>query len=364
MVSAGDKIISGTLKNQMDVLRLSETELMKAERLLIDLREELIAKIVSYDPTSVKRTAWQQERLKKVLIEIDTLSKTFFDNQSKSMNEALFEMGSYVAESTVGIVDKAIGVSVMDFTLSPEKLQSIVTKSMIDGELMAHWWSGQADDFKKRIGGVMTQILSDFQSGMLQGQALGSMVTALSPQGALMGYSLKNIEAMIRTSFMQVASDVRTKLYSANKDIFKGTQWLSTLDRRTTPICRALDGCAWDFDKNPVKGDMPYHTPPAHWNCRSTTVPITLTYDEMIKGKPQLKQLSSKERASMNGPVSRDLDYNTWFKSLSVEDQKDILGDARYKLWEKGNLSMSDMVNTKGNAISIKDLKKKVEDTR
>ena len=359
--STADKIFDDVLNSQINVLRLSETEQIKAEKLLVNVREQILRELVNNDPLAVKRTAWQRARLEKIYKQVDNILKESFNNQGESIQGALTDTGEYVAKDTIDTVNKAIGIDVMGYDLSTKRIQSIVSESMIEGKLMSTWWNDLPKDFTKRFKDVINNILKDFQMGMLQGQALGSMITALAPQGALMGYTRRNIEAMIRTSFMQVAADVRQDVYKQNKDILSGIKWVSTLDRRTTPLCRALDGTIWDMDKNTIKGTMPYHTPPAHWNCRSTTVPVTLSYEEMVKHRPELKKLSTDKRAAMDGPVSKDIDYNTWLKSLSPEIQKDILGVARYKLWKKGNLSMSDMIKTDGNPLTIDKLKKKIE---
>jgi len=497
--STADKIFDDVLNSQINVLRLSETEQIKAEKLLVNVREQILRELVNNDPLAVKRTAWQRARLEKIYKQVDNILKESFNNQGESIQGALTDTGEYVAKDTIDTVNKAIGIDVMGYDLSTKRIQSIVSESMIEGKLMSTWWNDLPKDFTKRFKDVINNILKDFQMGMLQGQALGSMITALAPQGALMGYTRRNIEAMIRTSFMQVAADVRQDVYKQNKDILTGIKWVSTLDRRTTPLCRALDGTIWDMDKNTIKGTMPYHTPPAHWNCfidhgvpiftskgskriidivvgdrvlthrgrfrkvtelfrtykqkpdavkiwfdntfltitedhpllvngdwirakdvkvsdtvkrilenhkgeyyfidaeikkienfrvknsrtlynfsveedesyvakgvivhncRSTTIPVTLPYEEMVKHRPELKKLSTDKRAAMDGPVSKDMDYNTWLKSLSPEVQKDILGVARYKLWKKGNLSMSDMIKTDGNPLTIDKLKKKIE---
>jgi SPP1 gp7 family putative phage head morphogenesis protein len=57
----------------------------------------------------------------------------------------------------------------------------------------------------------------------------------------------------------QVSDDVSGKL-------FGHYQWVSILDNRTTPICIDRNGNVYVYGKGPM--------PPAHVNCRSTTVPL------------------------------------------------------------------------------------------
>jgi len=360
MANVSDKIFDTALRNHISILRLAEAEKMKAEQLLIQLRKKLISEITSKDPLSVKRTEFQKQRMKDLFKSVDEIVKGNFQDLSVSSKKALLDMAEYEAGATVAMVDGAIGIQVMAPELSIDRIKSLINNSMVDGELMGKWWTNKGKEFTKEFRKTMNVITKKFQARMMKGQALGQMLSAVSSDGALMSYTRRNVEAMIRTSFVQVSSEIRQATYDQNKDILKGMRWLSTLDTRTTPICMALDGRMWDMKRKPIGHKFKYRRPPAHWQCRSTIVPVTLPYSKMVKHRPKLKNLNSKQRSSMDGPVSKDLDYGDWFKTLDQETQIDILGKTKYSLWKKGSLSMSDMVKQNGNPLTIKELKKKV----
>ena len=57
---------------------------------------------------------------------------------------------------------------------------------------------------------------------------------------------------------------------------------MAVIDDATTPECLELDGKQWllpqdteDYDAYiPIGHDIPFPGPVAHWNCRSTIVPV------------------------------------------------------------------------------------------
>ena len=231
--STPDKIFDSAIDDHINILRLAENEKLIAEKLLIDLRKDIITQIVDKDPTGVTRTAFQDKRLKELYASVDEITSKNFDKLSKNNQQALIDMGNYEAGSSKAMIDNGVGLNVTAPKLSMNRIKSVVSKSMIDGKLMGDWWKKQDEDFVKRFEGTMNGIMNDFRSGALEGKALGQMISSMAAEGALMGYTRKNVEAMVRTSFMSVAADVREQTYKENEDILAGTKWVSTLDLRT-----------------------------------------------------------------------------------------------------------------------------------
>jgi SPP1 gp7 family putative phage head morphogenesis protein len=66
-------------------------------------------------------------------------------------------------------------------------------------------------------------------------------------------------------------------------------------------------------------------------NCRSTTIPIlSKEFDFLSKGRT---------RSAEFGPVSKETSYYDWLKRQSKEDQFDVLGESRGKLFREGGMS-------------------------
>jgi SPP1 gp7 family putative phage head morphogenesis protein len=120
------------------------------------------------------------------------------------------------------------------------------------------------------------------------------------------------IVSLVRTSINQVANAASQQVYEANQDITKKYRYVATLDTRTSSICRALDGREFEYGKGP--------TPPQHFNCRSTTVPV-IDYDELGFTPPP-----PAKRASAGGQVPADQTYGQWLAKQNLETKAKALG--------------------------------------
>lgn len=123
--------------------------------------------------------------------------------------------------------------------------------------------------------------------------------------------------------------------------------------------CAGLDGKVWDFDGKPIRGNtLPFPGASAHWNDRCALAPATKTWEELtgIKG---LDDIPPGQRASMGGPVSGDTTYQGWFDGLDADEQRDILGPGRYEAVKKRGLLLTDLVDQRGNELTLAELARK-----
>lgn len=165
--------------------------------------------------------------------------------------------------------------------------------------------------------------------GVAQGQTVAQTVTAIRGTRArnyadgVLAITRRNAETIVRTAVAHVGAEARHATYGANTDILEGYQWSSTLDQRTSNQCQALDGRIFKFGKGPM--------PPAHPNCRSSTIPVL---------KAEWRALNDGEqRSSVNGPVDATQNYYDWLRRQPASFQDDALGPTRAKLLRDGGLT-------------------------
>ena len=361
--SVADNIQDAILYDHMNILRLSVHERTKAEKMLLDLRRKIIDQLVRKDPLRPERTAFQQMRLESLYKSVDDLIKANFKNFSKKFQETLRGIADYTVQSTTKIINNAVGIDLAKPNVSIAKIKGVINGATVDGKIIGKWWDKQAKDFQKAFKETMNSVTEEFRVSYLKGESLGSMVDSMSTRGALMGLTVAQMSSLIRTSIVQVSNEIRNEVYQSNKDILQGIRFVAVLDKKTTLLCQSLDGSMWDNDGNPLEGTtQPMQLPPLHWNCRSTTIPILLDYKNLKKGNPEISDLGDEKRAALYGPVPAKTTYEEWFATLDPKIQKEILGTARFKLWERGSLSAADMIRKDGTPLTIKELRRKVED--
>jgi SPP1 gp7 family putative phage head morphogenesis protein len=138
--------------------------------------------------------------------------------------------------------------------------------------------------------------------------------------------SNRNAAAVVQTAIQHVATTARMETLKANSDVVLGYRWVSTLDRKTTPECKGLDGMRFDLGNGPL--------PPAHVNCRSTAVPTTRLSETFAKD-------ATRASVGANGGAQVDagLNYYGWLATQPASFQDHALGPLRGKLFRDGGLT-------------------------
>lgn len=203
------------------------------------------------------------------------------------------------------------------------------TITLPNGEVVSKAFNGivesQAELFSQVVRnglltGETTAEIAKRLIGRLQLGQKGSVRQIAEAGGQATKAANHQVMTLVRTSINQVANAASQQVYEANQDITKKYRYVATLDQRTSPICRALDGKEFEYGKGP--------TPPQHFNCRSTTVPI-IDYEGLGFSPPP-----PGRRASMDGPVPVNQNYGEWLEKQSKEVQAEVLGKKKVRYFE------------------------------
>ena len=163
----------------------------------------------------------------------------------------------------------------------------------------------------RRLAGKQAEVFSkEVRNGLLLGESIEKIARRIPKQ--VIPVPNNQIKAMVRTSVNQVANAASQAVYSQNPEITRKYQYIATLDSRTSAICRALDGRTFTYGKGP--------TPPQHFNCRSTTVPV-VDYRGLGITPPK-----PGKRRSSGGLVPANQTYGQWLFDQSKEVKEDVLG--------------------------------------
>ncbi|MCT8558266.1 minor capsid protein [Glaesserella parasuis] len=230
------------------------------------------------------------------------------------------------------------------FNQVPEyKRKANKTATIIAGSPLEDWWAKQGNDFAFKFEGIIRQ-------GLLDGQQTSQMITDVKH---LMNTSRRHAETLVITAVAKVADKAHQALRDENLDILAGEKHLSTLDTRTSTVCQLRDGLMWDLDKKPIDHDVPYQRPPLHPRCRSILQLVTKSWKEL---GIDAEEMPSSTRASQDGPVSEQINYENWLKSKSPEQQDQVLGKGKADLWRRGVITFADMLDQSGRPLTLKDL--------
>ena len=200
------------------------------------------------------------------------------------------------------------------------------------------------------LTGETTPSIAKRLIGSLQfGEEAKTVKQLIAAGGELTAVADNQVIALVRTSINQVANAASQQVYEANQDITKKYRYVATLDTRTSAICRALDGREFEYGKGP--------TPPQHFNCRSTTVPII---------DPDILPLSkTATRASKDGQVPLNQSYGEWLAKQPQAVQEQALGPGKVPYFNRlaqkhgPRDAIAKLVRDDGSELTLKQLRQR-----
>lgn len=244
----------------------------------------------------------------------------------------------------------------IDAVLPPiSALESIAQGSLVQGATIGNWFSRLNESTRFDVERTVKNGVS---LGQTNAQIAKSIMGIGDKGGEPIAKSRRDAMAITRTAVQTVAKDARLASLEANADIIKEVQWVSTLDSRTSDICIVRSGKTWTYpDFKPVKHKIPWNGgPPAHWNCRSTFIPITKSFEELTDGRVK-DNVEPATRASMDGYVAADLTFDAFLRSKPPEFADQMLGKGRAELWRSGKITLNQLLDQRGNPLTLAELR-------
>lgn len=243
------------------------------------------------------------------------------------------------------LLPNEITKSGISFSLpQPSTIGRAISQVPYQGATLNQWWQELNANFK----GSLSKAVTD---GFIRGESTAAItrrVTGTTSFPGVYGQTRRQIEAQVKTAINHTIAQSDQQLYEQNSSLIEGVQWVSTLDSRTSLICIELDGQIFGIGEGP--------RPPAHFGCRSRTVPVLKSFKAF-----GLKDPLISTRASMNGQVSEKMTYGKWLKKQTAETQREVLGKTRYDLWKSGKVDINGFVNNHSQILTVKALKEKYD---
>lgn len=309
-------------------------------------------------------------RLKAIFNEISTSRGKAWQRATDKLLEHLRELGEKEPLFTKALMMTTAPVMLAPSMPDTELLKTLVDRLPYNGSLVSEWMTSLAVQDMRRIQGAI-------QVGMAAGESSKDILRRIEIAGIL---TRRQTETLVRTSVQHVANEARDLFIHENADIITEELYVATLDARTTPICRSLDGKKFPIGKGP--------RPPMHFSCRSLRVPA---FDGVMFGSRPYKASTTKQllneytaekglsKASkreelprgsrgaydawartrvrqLTGTVPNPETYQTWLKKQTVTFQEDVLGVTKSKLFRDGGLTLDRFIAEDGSELTLSQL--------
>lgn len=277
-------------------------------------------------------------------------SKRLLDGISAMISEQLakFEHGLIVNLKKLAVSESIFEARALTFAVENDLFEAAIpAKATVEAAIFSAPLSVRGADggkllepFIKDWSKAQTDnLVGVIRQGIFEGQTNQEIMVAVrgtapaSFRNGSLAVVKRRTEAMVRTAVQHVSSVSRMATYEENSDLVKLYQWVSTLDNKTTPICQSLDGRQWRVGEGPQ--------PPAHINCRSTTVPVLdERFDFLKKGAT---------RSSADGYVNAKESYYSWLKRQPQKFQEKAIGKTYAKLLRDGGLDSTQFAKLRLN---------------
>lgn len=343
-MSSNDKTYDAILRHQIFTQRYGKKVGDEYARAILRFRNKALDILHSADTDPLSRDRWMA-----IALDMAQRYQTIIKESNDKLLQEAVDFGVYEAEYTHKVIDKNISVS---FTLPSE--QQIYAAVQMSQMQVA---KGSFVNVSEMLGGFSVNATNGILRAVSDGFALGQTVddVAAGISNAIFSNATKEFErhsgyakTLARTLINNTATIARGEVIKENSDIIDGYQWVATLDKRTTIICGSLDGQIFEWnDKNPK--------PPAHYNCRSTIIPVI--NEEFDLGRDIQTQRPAKSASGIE-QVNSGTNYETWLKRQPKRFQVEILGKDKADIFRRGNVSLDKFIDERGRPLTLEQLRK------
>lgn len=361
MATSNDNIRDDLVRHRIELQRFADG-LARRIRIILNraepgLRAALKARLERETQFGNPITATlQTKRYLGIARFIKSLNDPVFDEVSTLVRTELVQLVKLEAATAHAIITGHLPV-IASLTLPEARtLRSIVFARPMQKKILREWLSAYSTNDRRRM-------MDEIKQGMIFNETpteISRRIFGTSQLGGTDGtrqITRRGAQTLAQTTTAAIYAGALAALYAANKNVVKKEIYTATLDSRTTPICRALDGKIYDV------GDGPH--PPIHINCRSIRVPAidgkrigtrpaNATTEKALKGLRGPARRRAVEK--LVGQIPAETTYQQWLGRQTVGFQNEVLGPTRGVLFRKGGLQLDRFVDASGNQYTLPEL--------
>ncbi len=231
--TVNERLRDESIAHAVWISRYSTGVAARMVKILNDSDAELTARLLialdSLDPGN-----FTVKRLESLLASVRKVNRTAINSMFTSLSGELNELAIYEAGYQLSLFDSMLPDFVADVHplvgISPDALYAAAMARPFQGRLLSEWASDLEADRLRRITNTVRQgfLLGDTNEQIAR--KIRGHVSKGFQDGALQ-MSRANAASIAKTAVGHLAATARESFASANNDLIKGKQWLSTLDK-------------------------------------------------------------------------------------------------------------------------------------
>lgn len=344
METVNELMLDQSVAHQVDLVFYSNGVVRRMIALLNRTDPDLFAQLTAA-LERLPADSYTVQRLESILASVREVNAQAYAQLSQELHTELRALTDYETGYQQDLFKSVMPVQVSFSTVNAGQVYAAAMARPFQGKLLSEVLENIEVSRAARIRDAI-------RIGYVEGQTIDQMVQrirgtrALKYTDGLMQTDRRNVEAIVRTAINHTANFASDRFFAANASLIKALRWTSTIDGRTSEVCRARDGKLFPIDSGP--------RPPAHFNCRSKMTPVTKSFRELGL---DIDELPASTRASMNGQIPADMTYQEWLSKRPAAFQDEILGKTKGKLFRDGGLTLDRFVDRNGKSYTLDQLR-------
>lgn len=361
MSTVNERLRDAAISHAVDVRLYSNGVVRRMIALLTSVDAELASELMR----ALERLpvdSFTVERLEKLLAGVRRLNHALYEQVLTDLTEAMRDLAAVEAPYQTSLIPRALPseVTLPIVGITADQVAAAALKRPFQGRLLSGW-------AKQLEAGQLEIVRNTVRMGYVEGQTTQQIVRRLIGTRAnryadgTLQRSRREVTAVVHTALAHTSQTARNELQAANADVLAATMWLSTLDSRTSEMCRIRDHLKYTVEGHePIGHRIPWLDGPGkiHWNCRSTSVPVVKSWRELGL---DMDQLPVGTRASIDGQVPADLTFGEWLLRQSAKRQDEVLGVTRGRLMRSGKMKLPDFYDAQGRWLTLDQLRERGE---
>lgn len=386
MPTANEAYLDAALRHQIGLRRYSVGLVKRISRILaladIELTDSLKARLAKFEGKDID---WTGERWTALIKDVREARAVALAEVKKTVRQELGSLSVMEGAREASQLAEAIPILIEFAGVAADQLRAIVSSRPFQGKLLKDWFQ----TLEQQDGARLIQAI---QLGMAQGEPTPQIVRrivgtkAAAYSDGILAITRRDATTIARTAINHVSNTAREYVWEENSDIIQARVWHSTLDGRTSAVCRARDGLAAPVGGNPLPPQFkplkpPSLRPPAHMNCRSVMVAF-IDGDGLLGNRPTVTDTRTREKREVDfrqlakeqgkdikdvrrdwatknvGRTAASTTYQDFLSRQSAAFQDEVLGKTKGKLFRTGKISVQDYVDRNGNELSLAQLAK------
>lgn len=337
-----DRLLDATIRHQIQLERFKEGLFRRLSRgltkdaldAMVDDTRRRLRRVETFTRAEM-RGARGKFIIQNLLKSQERFLSSGFRKAKAAALEEFVALGITEAEWATAALKSALPVTIDLGTASTGTLRTIVKNTPKHGLLISDWF-----DDMSRV--AKTSIRRATHLGIANGLSTDEIVRSIEGtrrrglrDGELQGVR-NRLRAAVRTIATDVSAQTREEAFKKSR-VVKKIRYVATLDSKTTDICAGLDNKVFNFDEGP--------RPPMHMNCRSTVVPVTLSFRELGIDLNEAPPGTRAQMPGSRGTATVNTSYGDWLRRQPVAVQEDVLGVERARMFRGGKVKIDKFVD-------------------